>query len=133
MFSSNIYSLSYTKNKSKEFYCLYYAVRFFLYFFIFHFPPFQCLPCISCHVKTNFYYFLGGSHVSRYFAFRDNTWKRHYRQLQVPLMIFNKKKFLHISQASPTPRTHYETFWVLLIIISKTVCTIPFSFALISN
>ena len=133
MFSSNIYPLSYTKNKSKEFYCLYYAVKFFLHFFIFHFPPFQCLSCISCHVMTNFCYFLGGLHVSGCFIFRDNTWKRHYRQLQVSLMISNKKKFLQISQASSTPRTHYETFWALLINVSKTVCAIAFSFALISN
>ena len=57
-----------------------------------------------------------------------NTWKSHDKQLQFPIMIFNKK-LLWIFPASPTQKNHHETFWVLyreglLMNVSKTVCGI---------
>ena len=57
-----------------------------------------------------------------------NTWKSHDKQLQFPIMIFNKK-LLWIFLASPTQKNHHETFWVLyreglLMNVSKTVCGI---------
>ena len=80
----------------------------FILFFSFS-STFQCLSCISCHVK-NFYYFLDGSHLlGDFFSFLrrtlHNTWISHYRQLQVPIMIFNKE-LLWIFLVSPTQRTH---------------------------
>ena len=58
-----------------------------------------------------------------------NIWKSHYRQLQVPIIIFNKKKLLWIFLASPTQRSHHETFWLLyrellLMNVSKPACRI---------
>ena len=80
----------------------------FILFFSFS-STFQCLSCISCHVK-NFYYFLDGSNLlGDFFTFlrrtRHNTSISHYRQLQVPIMIFNKE-VLWIFLVSPTQRTH---------------------------
>ena len=136
MFSSKIYPFSYTRNKSKEFYCLCYVVKLFLYFSFFIFPSFQCL----CHMK-NCYFFLDGSHLfgDSFFIFKEcyyNTRKRLYRQLQVPIIIFNKKA-LELFLASPTQRTHHEIFWVLyrelfLMNVSKAVWNC-FSFTLILN
>ena len=41
-----------------------------------------------------------------------NTWKNHHKQLQVTIMIFNKKR-LWMFLASPTQRTHHhETLWI---------------------
>ena len=65
------------------------------------------------------------------FSFLKKTlyeaWKSHCRQLQVLIMIFNKKALVFL--ASPTQRTHYEIFWILhreflLMNVSKTVCGI---------
>ena len=75
-----------------------------LILFSFHFSPFQCISCTSCNVK-NFYYFLGDLHLpvdSFLFLTRTlyKTWKSHYRQLQVPILIFNKKALVNISSIS---------------------------------
>ena len=89
-----------------------YAVKLIFYFSFFIFSPFQWLCYISCYVKN----FLGGSHLfgDSVSIFKENTWKSYYRQLQVIIMSFNKKKkLLWIFLASPTQRTHNETCWVL--------------------
>ena len=81
----------------------YYAAKLFIYFSFF-IAPFQCFSSISCCVK-NFYYFLGGSHfLVILFSFLSrtlyNTWKSHYRHLQVLVMIFNKEALANISSIS---------------------------------
>ena len=95
--------------------------------------PFQCLSCIFRYVKK--FYFLG--EVARIFLVMlfsflkrtlYNTWKGHYRQLQVLIMTLIKK-LLWIFVAFRTQRTHQETFWVLyrellLMNVLETVCGI---------
>ena len=90
--------------KSKEFYCRCDVVKLCLLFSLFIFSPFQCISCTSCQVK-NFYYFLDDSHLpvdSFTFLTRTlyKTWKSHYRQLQFPILIFNKKALVNISSIS---------------------------------
>ena len=89
-----------------------YAVKLIFYFSFFIFSPFQWHCYISCYVKN----FLGGSHLfgDSVSVFKENTWKSYYRQLQVIIMSFNKKKkLLWIFLASPAQRNHNETYWVL--------------------
>ena len=135
MFSSKIYLFPYTKNNSKEFYCRCYAVKLFLYFSFF-------IPHLSFSMSFLYFslcekicYFLG--EVARIFLVMlfsflkrtlYNTWKGHYRQLQVLIMTLIKK-LLWIFVAFRTQRTHHETFWVLyrellLMNVLETVCGI---------
>ena len=94
VFEQNLFFTIKVKNKkSKEFYCRCYAVKLCLFFSVFIFSPFQCTSCTSCHVK-NFYYSLGDLHLpvdsfSILTRTLYKTWKSHYRQLQVPILIFN--------------------------------------------
>ena len=63
MFLSKIYPFPYTENKVKNFVVFVTLLNFsntFHNFSFFH--PFQCHSCISCRVKS-FYYFLGGLHL----------------------------------------------------------------------
>ena len=122
-----------TKNKSKKFYCRCYVFKLilFLQFSFLIFLPCKCFSCITCHVKN--YYFLGSPHLfGDIFSFLRrtlyNTWKSHYRQVQVPVMIFNKKVLVNISSISKSRNPP----WNLLSFVSKIfvnkclkkVCTI---------
>ena len=120
MFSSKIYPLPYTKNKSKEFYCCRYVVKLFLYISFFIFPLFN-LSCILCYVNI-FYKFLGGLHLfsDSFFIFKENTLtleKSHYRQIQVLIMIFNKKALVNTSSTSNLKNPP----WNLLSFVSRIV------------
>ena len=110
-----------TKNKSKEFYCRCYVFKLilFLQFLLLIFLPCKCFSCITCHVK-NYYDFLGSPHLfGDIFSFLRrtlyNTWKSHYRQVQVPVMIFNKKVLVNISSISKSRNPP----WNLLSFVSK--------------
>ena len=90
----SLYELNFPKLCFRAIYILFHIQKIkFKNFSVFYFLPFQCYYCISSHVK-NFYQFLGGSHLSGDFIFKENNWKNQSRQLQVLIMIFNKKRFL---------------------------------------
>ena len=136
MFWRKIYPFPYTKKKVKNIIIVVRLLNISLYFWFSLFPPFQYLSCISCYVK-NLNYYLGGSiFLVILFSFSRrtlcNTWKRHYRQLLVLIMILTKR-LLWIFLASPTQKTQNETFWVLyrkllLMNISKRVGGIVLAF-----
>ena len=91
------------KIKVKNFCRHCYIVKLFLYFSFFTpLPSFQCLSCICWWMFISFSVvriFL----VILFLFIRTtlyNTWKSHHRQLQVPIMIFNKKAFANISSIS---------------------------------
>ena len=102
-----------------------YAVKLIFYFSFFIFSPFQWLCYISCYVKN----FLGGSHLfgDSVSIFKENTWKSYYRQLQVIIMSFNKKKTLvNISSISNSknPQWNLLSFASRIVVNEclKTVC-----------
>ena len=137
MFSSKIYSFSYTKNRSKEFYSRCYVAKLFLYFSFFIFPPFQFLSCISYHMKNFVIFKVARIFLVILFSFVKrtlyNSWKSHYWQLQLPMMIFNKNT-LWIFLASPTQRKTLS--FVSRLVFNdclKNSVRNYFSFAFISN
>ena len=133
MLSSKIYPFPYTKNKSKEFCCRCYVVKLALYFSFFIFTRFQCLCCISCCVKNWNYFFRWLA--SLWWTLEKATMSNFKFQWW-----FLIKKLLRLFLASPTQRTHLESFWVLYreflsINVSKIENSVRncFSFALLSN
>ena len=142
MFSSKVYPFPYAKNKLKN---IVVVVSLWNSSYTFRFPSppsFQCLSRISFHAK-NFYYFFKVARIFLVILFSFlrrtlyNTWKSHYRQLQVPIMIFDKKALENISSIlnSKKPRWNLLSFLPRIVVnkflkISVRNC---FSFALISN
>ena len=143
MFSSKIYPFPYTENKSKKIYCRCYVVKLFLYFSFSILSPFSMFFLfVSLAMWRIFIIFL----VARIFlvilfSFLRrticNTWKNRYTQLQVSIMIFNKKALVNFSSISISKNPP----WNLLSFMSRIVvheclknsvrnCL---SFALISN
>ena len=141
LFLSNIYLCPYIKSKSKEFYCRCYSVKLFLCFAFFISPPFSISLLylllyeeflVFFNYYNFFFFFWGGFHLFGdffffffFFSFLGrvlcNIWKNHYKQLENPIIIF--ENFLWIFLASPTTKTHHETFWIFydkLLLINLT-------------
>ena len=83
-------------------------------------PPFQCFSCIFCHMKIFFIFKVARIFlVILFFSFLRrtlcNTWKSHYRQLQLLKMIFNEKVLVNISSMSNSKNPP----WNLLSSVSR--------------
>ena len=113
------------KNKSYEFDCCCYVVIFFLYFSIFVLSPFS-MPFLYLLLMWRIFSLIPFSLLRRTLY---STWRSHYRQPQVLVMIFNKK-----TQNRKPTMTPFK-FWMRIVVNdclknSEWNC---FSFALISN
>ena len=125
-------------NKSKKFYCRCYLAKFFWYIFFLPpapQPPSQCLFSISCYVKNSYHFLV------ILFSFLRGTiysiWKSHLRQIQVLILIFNKKALVNISgiSNSKNPALNFLSS-VSRIVVNKCFKNSMrnrLSFALISN
>ena len=125
MFSIKTHPFSYKKNKSYEFECCCYVVIFFLYFSIFILSPFS-MPFLYLLLMWRIFSLIPFSLLRRTLY---STWRSHYRQPQVLVMIFNKKT----QNRKPTMKPF--KFWMRIVVNdclknSEWNC---FSFALISN
>ena len=109
MFSNKIYLFFLHKNeKLKDIQCCCLTVSHFAFFFLF----FQCFPSVSCYVKE----FLDVLHLSRegfFSVFKENT-LQYLKQIQVQIIVFNKKAAVKISR-SPTQRAHHKTLLNFLV------------------
>ena len=111
-----MYCFQYTKNKSKEFY---FCCQTFLIVFIFLSP-----------LSMSFWYLLARKEFLLFFRWLEsiwlfslflrrtlcNTWNRHYWQLNVPIMVLNKKALVSISSVSNSK----EPPWNLLSFVSRS-------------
>ena len=129
------------KNKSKEFHCRCSLLNFsFLFVFRFSLFTMSFLYVLLCKEFFLFFRWLA-SFWWFFFSFLRrtlyNTWKRHYRQLQVLIMIFNKKALVYISSISNLKNTPWNLLSFVSGIVSseclKKIVQNYFSFALISN
>ena len=103
-----------------------------LYFSLFTFDPFS-MSFLYLLCQEFLVFFRRLASFSILFSVLKRTfyiaWKSHHRQLQVPIMAFNKEALLNISCIFNSKNPHHQTFWflhreLLLMTLSKTVCGI---------